>query len=217
MKLGMVSLRLVLLVASIFGAKLVFNTSPSDAQKKSSADASQLPKEILSWGYFDVRPEGGGKPGVAQLNPHQFGDVVFVVPENYHVKEVGETLLKVNDRLGILQIELAEADVKAAKQQLEDAKTLKDNYEDQKKAQGLVIKYVQAERKLLKLNQDKELSGMSEDSPKYKTVLEICKLELEKLDYKEKGEELKLKQLNLLNAQTKILQAEADLEAKRSE
>ena len=55
---------------------------------------------------------------------------------------------------------------------------------------------------------------MSEDSPKYKTVLEICKLELEKLDYKEKGEELKLKQLNLLNAQTKILQAEADLEAK---
>ena len=74
MKGGFVLLGILLLAASIFGAKMVFDQpSAADTKKKFEADANQLPKEILCWGFFDV------EPGVAQLNPRQFGDIIGLI------------------------------------------------------------------------------------------------------------------------------------------
>ena len=209
MKAGFVLLGILLLAASIFGAKLVFDESSAvDTKKKIEADANQLPKEILCWGFFDV------EPGVAQLNPRQFGDIVGLKPENTPVK-AGEVLLQVDDRLGNLQVELAKAEVKAAEQLVAEAKSLTEFYEEQKKQQASLIKSIDLENQKLALEKETRLlTFLDKTAPLYKTTVELYAKAFELLAEKKKAEVSKLKQLDLQDAQRKILQAEADLEAK---
>ena len=208
MKGGMVLLGILLLAASIFGAKMVFDQpSTADTKKKVEADANQLPKEILCWGFFDV------EPGVAQLNPRQFGDIVGLKPENTPVK-AGDVLLQVDDRLGKLQVELAKADIKAAEQQVAEARHLTEFYELQKEQQAYLIKAIDLESEKLALERKTRLDTLEKTQPIYKTTVELYAKGFEQLAEKKKSEVSKLKQLNLQDAQRKILQAEADLEAK---
>src|SRR5437870_5394481 len=116
MKSSMIVLGIVLLAASIFGAKLVLDQSATANHQKGDS-YTKAPDFFHIWGHFDVealadpkKKDGGTTIGVAQLNPRQLGDITFVAAENTSA-EAGDLLLQVDDKLGQLQVDLAGLEV----------------------------------------------------------------------------------------------------------
>src|SRR6516165_1993686 len=115
-----VILGILLIIGSILCAKFAIDhqTATATSNHQKTAQSNQHPGIIVCWGFFDV------EPGEARLYPKQFGDVVEVKPENYQVKEAGEVLLQVDDKLARLDVEKAKAAVKVAVNQLAEAQQL---------------------------------------------------------------------------------------------
>ena len=207
MKGGMILLGILLLAASLFGAKMLFDQSSTpDPKSKTAADVNQVPDKVLCWGYFDVAK------GVAPLNPRQFGDILEVKAENTWVKE-GEVLLRVDNRLAKLKVEEAEADVKAGTQQVAEAQHLTKFYELQRQQQEAAIRALGHEITTLELKRDRELLPL-DNGRLAETIKKFYVEGLAQLGEKKKSEQAKLAQLQLQDANLKITQAEADLEAK---
>src|ERR1022692_720733 len=188
MKSGFIFLGIVLLVASVLGAKMVFDhDATADAKSKVVADANPLPEKVLCWGFFDV------EKGVAPLNPRQFGNIVEVTPENTWVKE-GTVLMRVDDRLAKLKIEEAQADVNAATQQVAEAKHLTKFYELQRTQQEAVIRALDHETKTLELKRDRETLPL-ENKVLVDTIKKFYAEGLAQLAENKKAEQAKLDQL----------------------
>jgi multidrug resistance efflux pump len=205
-----VILGVILILASIVGAKFAIDhqTSAGTSTHKNAGEANQPPDKIVCWGFFDV------EPGEARLYPTQFGRVVEVKPENYQVKETGEVLLQIDDKLAKLDVEKAKAAVKVAQNQLAEALHLPEFYKLQKERQNFAIAAIDHEITKLKLEEKTALASLIKDDPKTKNIKELFKEGLALLGEKKKAEEAKLKQLKLQDAQLKINEAEADLDAK---
>jgi multidrug resistance efflux pump len=205
-----VILGIILILASIVGAKFALDhrTAAATSTQKNAGEANQLPDKIVCWGFFDV------EPGEARLYPTQFGRVVEVKPENYQVKEAGEVLLQVDDKLARLDVEKAKASVKAAQNQAAEARKLPDLYKFQKEQQNSAIAGIDHEIQKLKLEEKTSIDSLIEDDPKTKNIRELFKVGLALLGEKKKAAEAKLKELELQDAQLKINEAEADLDAK---
>jgi multidrug resistance efflux pump len=203
-----VILGVILLIGTVIGAKLVMDQSAASGKSGNSNDPNQLPDRIVCWGYFDV------EPGVLGLHPKQVGDVVTVATENTHYKK-GDVLLQLNDKLADLKVKEANADVTAGERQLEEARLLPKLYKNQADEQQRAINAVDKEVEKTKLDRDIKLSGFSDDSKLKKNSEEFYRVALEMLAEKKAAEELKLKRIGLQNAQLKIDQAQADLDAKK--
>jgi multidrug resistance efflux pump len=210
MKSGFILLGIVLLIATFFGAKLVWDHDASASTKdKIEADANKPPDWILSWGFFDV------EKGVAPLNPRQFGNIVMVEKENTKV-EKDAVLMQVDDRLADLKVKEAKADMDASTQQVALAKQLTRLYELQRTEQQSAVNALDLEKKKLEAKRDSELLllGNPNDKARREKVEELYHFAFDQLAEKKKAEEAKLEQVKLQDATLKIAQAEADLEAK---
>jgi multidrug resistance efflux pump len=207
MKSGYVLLGIVLLIATLFGAKLVHDhDSTASAKSKADAVANKPPEWILGWGFFDV------KSGVAPLNPRQFGNITFVAEENKDFNK-DEVLMQVDDKLAKLKVKEAEADVDASTQQLALANQLTRLYELQQKQQEALIRSIDHETNTLKLKRDRETLPLN-NQPLKETIEKFYVEGLAQLAEKKKSEEAKLDQIKLQDAKLKIAQAQADLGAK---
>jgi multidrug resistance efflux pump len=203
-------LGILLLVAMFFGARMMLDSSAANTSQIKAAEdnAARNPTEVVCWGNFDV------EPGIAGLYPKQSGDVKELKLENEKVKK-GDVLLQLEDTLAKLKVEEAEAAVKGAEQQLEEAKKLPELYKLQWEMQQNVINAIGHERSKLERERDSKLSGLDDSQPLKKTITELYEFALKQVDEKKKAEENKLKQIKLQDADIKFKQAEADLEAKR--
>jgi len=178
-----VILGIILILASIVGAKFALDhqTAAAPSTHKNASEANQLPDKIVCWGFFDV------EPGEARLYPTQFGRVVEVKPENYQVKEAGEVLLQVDDKLARLDVEKAKASVKAAQNQVAEARKLPDLYKLQMEQQNSAIAGIDHEIQKLKLEEKTSIGSLIEDDPKTKNIRELFKVGLALLGEKKKA------------------------------
>src|SRR5437763_10499315 len=106
------TLLILIPVASIVGSKWYIDNAPASgtpAPKTTTGD--KLPTAIWAIGFVDA------EQGVADLYPSQPGEIVKLVEEGKAV-EAGDLLLEVDSRLPRLQLDKAEAAVKAAKDKL---------------------------------------------------------------------------------------------------
>jgi multidrug resistance efflux pump len=206
-----VAIGVILIVVSIIGAKFALDhRSSASSNGKHAADGSAPPDHIVCWGKFDV------EKGIAPLDPRQFGKVVEVAAENAQVKE-GDVILRIDDRLAVLKVREAQEDVKASEQQLADAKNLPELYALQKKAQTAAVAAVDLEIKKTERDRDIKLDSLRDSSESLKkTTREFYDNAIGQLNEKKKAEEAKLEQVKLQNADRKITQAQADLDAKKS-
>lgn len=205
-----VILGIVLLVACFVGAKMVMDqSSANSAKNKAAAESNTPPDRILCLGHFDV------ENGVAGLYPKQFGDIVKLAAENAMV-EKGDVLLQIDDKLARIKIQQAEAAVKAAEQQLAEAKQLPELHKLQAEQQQAAIKAVESEIEKTKLDKKIKLKGLV-DAELIKNSEAFYQFALDQLAEKKKAEESKLKQIQLQNATLKIDLAEADLSAKKAQ
>jgi multidrug resistance efflux pump len=202
-------LGILLLIGMFIGAKMVFEQSAAaHAKEQSDIDANKPLDKIIAWGNFDV------EPGVAGLYPKQYGELVKVAPEHTHVK-AGDVLLQVDDRLAQLKVKEAKADVDASEQQVTEAKQLTQFYALQKKLQGYKIDAIENEVNKLKSERDVKLNSADKTQAIYKTIQELYDFGLAQLSDKKKAEVTTLEQLKLQDADLKIAQAQADLDAKK--
>jgi multidrug resistance efflux pump len=202
----------LLLVIMFVGVRWLYSpSSAADGQSKmSSADAAGKPPEsIVCWGFFE------NEKGVAALTPKQFGDIIYVRPDNSVVKK-GDVLLQLNDKMARLKVEEAEADVKAGTQQLAEARQLTKFYALQNEQQKASVDSVELEIKKTISDRDIQVDLRKENPALQARIKEMFGFHLGQLGEKKKAEEAKLKQLQLQDPQLKIRQAEADLDAKKA-
>ena len=202
----------ILLLGGMFvGAQWMGSAAGPKEHKKGDTDAAaDTPPMIVSWGFFDVQP------GVAALYPKQFGDVVKLVSENTKVKE-GEVLLQVQDKMAESKVDEAKAAVKAAEQQVAEAKQLPEFNKLQKEQQVAMIKSIDFEVDKLQKERKTKEDSVEKSSPLYKTIQELYNSGIAQLGEKKKAEQAKLKQLELQDANLKINQADAELSAKEAQ
>ncbi len=207
---GSVIVGIVLLIATIFGVKLVMENSPNGGNPiKNADDSKQPPKAVFTWGHFDV------ETGVTPLSPKQFGNVVSVTAENTDVKQ-GDVLLQVDDALAQLTVDLAKAEVTAGERLLDEARLLTEHYKLQREQQQAALRSIDSEIKELALDKKSKLDSLG-DIPSLKKTLEARYAEgATKLEEKKKAEHAKLKQIELQDATLKIALAGADLDAKKT-
>jgi membrane fusion protein (multidrug efflux system) len=202
-----VILGIILIAVSIVGAKWALDHQSPAAATKNGTDANLPPNKIICWGFFDV--EGG----VVGLDPRQFGDIVELESENKPVKK-GAVLLRVDDKLSVLKIDEAQADVKAADQQVAEARHLTKDYQLQRRQQEAAIRALGHESATLELKRDREVLPL-ENKKLTDTIKKFYVEALAGVAEKKKAEQAKLERLELQDANLKINQAEADLEAKK--
>jgi multidrug resistance efflux pump len=207
-----VLLGIVLVAATIFGIKLLTDAPAATTGKDANGkDIDQLPPMIVAWGFFEV------EPGIAGLYPRQFGSVKDIARENKQVDK-GDVLLQVEDQMAILKARQAAALVNVAEKQLAEAKLLPQLYKLQIEQQQAMVKSIDEEIAHTESEKKRQLELIRSDSPndpRIKNVTESYRSGIAKLNEKKKSEQAKLKQIQLQDAQLKIDQAEADVDAKK--
>jgi biotin carboxyl carrier protein len=206
-----------LLAGMFVGVKLLFPTSNANQVNPRTGEGNEPPERIVCWGNFDV------EEGVALLYPRQFGKVVFIHEESTKSKESGyakvkegDLLLQVENSLVKLAVEKAKAQVRAAEQQLAEAKKLPELYKLQKESQQSAIKAAQLEYDKFNADIEAKIAAYGAgNEPVVKKLREFADFGLKGLMIKKKVEEDKLKEIELQDADLKIKQAEADLDAKK--
>jgi multidrug resistance efflux pump len=119
-------LGLALLVGTAAGAGWILNHGESSGQATTTPSPSGAADGIFAIGHVDVQPK------VADLYPLQSGRVTWVEEEGKQVKK-GDVLLKLDDRIPRAKLQQAEADLEAAKKQLEKAKLAAGQHEEKLK------------------------------------------------------------------------------------
>ena len=200
----------ILLLAGMFvGAKMLFDQSSAEAnQRQIEAEAAKPQDKIVCWGNFE------GERGVAMLYPSQFGKIMYLAPENTPLK-AGDVLLQIEDTLAKQKVEEAKVGVKVAELQATEARQLTRFYELQKQQQGFAIDAIKNEVKKLDKERETKLSSVEKGQAIYKTIVDLYDYGQSQLADKKKAEEAKLEQLKLQDANLKIAQAEADVQAKK--
>jgi biotin carboxyl carrier protein len=207
---------ILLLVFMVVGARWVYEGSAKAGTNKNDAAGNDSQPMVISWGHFDV------EKGVAFLYPRQYGNVVYLHDESekskdgaaVEVKE-GELLLQVDDALAKLKVEEAKADVDAGEQQFKEAQKLPQLYKLQQETQQSAIKSAQSEIERFDLELKSKLDPLDPSSALAKIYRDLAKTGADQLNEKKNVEEKKLAQIKLQDAQLKIEQAKADLDARK--
>src|SRR5438876_9539280 len=121
--LSLALLGLTLLAASLIGATWVVHSHAGDGSLPVQTQP-QLPRGegATSIGYADV--EGG----ISSLYPTQTGRVAEVMVKEDDAVKAGDPLLRLDSRLPAYLVQQAEAAVKAAQAQPDDARRLPDQH-----------------------------------------------------------------------------------------
>ncbi len=207
-------LGLVLLGISVGGASLLLrlraaDTSPKEADSAASR-GNAAPQRAVSFGHVDV--DGG----LISLCPLQPGRVTEVLVREDESVQAGAILFRLEDRPAKFLVDQAQADVKAAQAQLAEARKAPHQHQSKIAQQKQVIEAMRHElesaRHVLAHKRDllqKKLAQSEEE-------IAAADEQVKKLESAEKAEQEKLRELELLDPNTKISQAEADVAAKES-
>jgi multidrug resistance efflux pump len=164
---------------------------------------------IVSFGHVDV------EPAVTALTPSQPGRVTDVSARENVTVSMGTELLRVDDHLARARVQEAEADVEAARQQLDEAKKLPERQQRKIRAQKAVVEAIghrlaaarhlrDRKEQLAKINQiNAAEAGAAAEAFK-------------ELEAAERGEREKLAELVTSDVETGIARAEAALKAREA-
>jgi multidrug resistance efflux pump len=198
----------VTLIASTVGAIWVHNRS--HAELPTSVVSDSLKPALVCFGYVD------GPAGVTSLAPLVAGRVTQVeVQENEPVK-AGAVLIRLDDRLAQFRLGQVQASLLAAREQLAQARKLPQQQQIKRAEQRAVIDAVQhridgARTVLARKRRQAEKEVLS---PTEVDAAESLVHELEALYQVETG---KLRELELIDPDAGVRQAQADVDAKEAQ
>jgi multidrug resistance efflux pump len=198
----------VALIASTVGAGWVLSRSRAGHSSTILSDPAE--PAVVCFGYVD------GPGGVTALAPLVAGRVTRVeVQENEPVK-AGSVLIRLDDRVAQFRLRQAEASLAAAREQLTQAQKLPRQHQIKLAQQRAVIKAVQfraqAARAVLarkRRQADKEVLSLTEAD-----AAETLLHEAEALCQVETG---KLSELELIDPEAGVRQAQSDVDAKEAQ
>jgi multidrug resistance efflux pump len=221
--LTLLFLGLLLLGGSVVGARWAsgepwpYVQMPTTAPPApTAASEPAAPPVVVSWGHVDV------EKGTADLHPKQMGTVEWVVaefdPATHTPTKVkkGDVLLKVDDQLARLKTEEAQADVRAAQEQLKQAEQLPRQYKLKAAQQARGIDALRHNRTKVQQETEAKLKTYEAGSALRRNVAAAIEETLKQLDALIDVEESKLAELRLFDPQSKIREAQADLLAKQT-
>jgi multidrug resistance efflux pump len=202
---------LALLVGSIGGATWVLHSRAGDSAPSATGDASSQPeRNVICIGFVDMQE------GITSLYPLQPGRVTDVAVHESDEVKANTILFRLDDRMTRALVQQAEADLKAARAQLSEARKLPRQHELKMAEQQQAItatsyrlssvRHVLArKRELLKMELalNPEEMAAAED-----TVRELAAAET--------AEWSKLRELELVDPVAQITRAEADVAAKQA-
>jgi len=203
-------LGVAVLLASAGGAFVHSRHGPetTDTPRVSETPRPQT-RFIVSFGHVDV------EPAVTALNPSQPGRVTDVsAHENVPVSK-GTELLRVDDQLARGRVQEAEADVEAARQQLDEAKKLPERQQRKIRQQKAVVDAIDHRLAAARHIRDhKEALARNEqiNAAEPRAAAEAVK----ELESAERGEREKLEELETADVESGIARAEAALKAREA-
>jgi HlyD family secretion protein len=201
-------LGLVTLMASTVGAGWVLSRSRAEHSPTVLSDSAE--PALVCFGYVD------GPAGVTSLVPLVAGRVTGVeVHENERVK-AGSVLIRLDDRLAQFRLRQVDAGLAAAREQLDQARKLPRQQQLKRAQQRAVIEAVQyriqGARGVLarkRRQAEKEVVGLAEAD-----IAETLLHEMEALYQVETG---KLSELELIDPDAGVRQAQAEVDAKEAQ
>src|SRR5262249_54451425 len=127
-------LGVVVLLASAGGA-FVHSRNGTEASETPGVSEPPRPQTrfIVSFGHVDV------EPAVTALNPSQPGRGADGAARENAAGSMGTELLRVDDQLARARVREAEADVEAAREQLDEAQKLPERQQRKIRQQGAVV------------------------------------------------------------------------------
>src|SRR5262245_25172541 len=203
-----VYLGLVTLIASTVGAGWVINRSR--AGHSPTAPSNPVEPALVCFGYVD------GPAGVTALAPLVAGRVTRVdVQENDPVK-AGMVLIQLDDRLAQFRLGQVEASLAAAREQLAQAQKLPQQQQIKRAQQRKVIEAVEHRDQGAKavLARKRRQADKEVLSPSEAEIAETLLHELEALYQVETG---KLNELELIDPDAGVRQAQAEVYAKEAQ
>ncbi len=200
-------LGLVLLVGTLVGAGLAFNSQPT-ASLNSSSTAE--PKSLIALGFVD------GEHGVTKLYPLMGGRVVKALAEDTKVAK-GDPVLWLDDELARHKLEEAQADLKSSLALLERAKLLEPQHKLKITQQQAAIASIALKRKSAKNELDSKLEAAKQGIDINKNLLQSMEQTVQQFDELGKAEQAKLDELKLIDTNIDIRRAEADVAAKKAQ
>lgn len=193
----------LLLAGSLLGAGLFYSNAQNHQTISSDPTHDMLPNQSMCRGVVDA------KTGVAKLHPAQIGKVEWVVEEGSFVKK-NDPLIKLDSRQATYQRLRAEAALKSAEGQFEQAKSLPEKHEKEVQAQEGMITAASAERDELKAKQKAE-EDFYGNKKTGENLLLAYKKAVEKLDAVVKLQQEKLAALKLAKPEIDVARAEHDV------
>lgn len=206
------ALGLLLMVGTALGAGWVLNNgqdkdSPGDAEPARAPVAP--PAGVVCVGHVDVEPR------VADLVPHQPGEVVEVIAEGKEVKK-GHVLLRLDPKRAEAKVKQAEAEVRIAEEKLAKAKHAPRLLKHQVQEQEAAVRAAKAQKGIAV----KELKRVSDNYEVRQANLsekQAAEEAVKKAQAVVEGQEAKLRQLEVLDAEEDIRQAEENVKLKEAQ
>src|SRR5438874_8747034 len=201
-------LGLVTLIASTVGAGWVINRSRAGHSPAVPSDPAE--PALVCFGYVD------GPAGVTALAPLVAGRVTQVEVQENDLVKAGTVLIRLDDRLAQFRLGQVEASLAAAREQLTQAQKLPRQQQIKRAQQRAVIEAVQhrvaGARAILarkRRQAEKEVLNQTDAD-----VAETLLHELEALSQVETG---KLSEMELIDPEAGVRQAQADVNAKEAQ
>jgi multidrug resistance efflux pump len=204
-----VVLGLVLLTASLVGARLFSGSSGSG----STAESSNQPERVIGFGYIDA-PDGG----VRNLAPPMAAKVVDAIPETDKLIKKETTLVTFDAEIANELLKAADADLKTAQDQLEGAKQRAEQYQFDVEQQQAAVDAAenQARAANIRLKELKRLHEKNDNLVKQSDV-DATDEDVKALEKKVSAEKAKLQGIKALKPQVLIDTAEHNVAAKQAQ
>lgn len=203
----------VLLVGSILGVAWgLRNFSPETHAPTAPAKDSTLAtnnKRIVCLGYVDA------EDGIVSLSPAQPGRIAEVLVKENQPVQANAVLLRTEDDLPRRQLEEAEAALRAAQAQLNEARQAPEKHRLLVLQQKEVLAGVKSEREAARLGADRKrkLVGTQVSEEEAQAAEKL----VEKVEAVERAEQARLALLQLHNPADDLTRAEQDVKAKQAQ
>jgi multidrug resistance efflux pump len=190
-----------------------FARSHSGGESPDTLGASESPNTparfTVSFGHVDV------EPAVTALNPSLPGRVVDVSAHENVPVSMGTELLRIDDQPARARVQEAEADVEAAREQLDEAKKLPERQQRKIRQQNAVIEAMSHRLAAARQFRDRkaELAKINQiNAAEVRAAAEAVK----EVEAAERGEREKLEELETADVHTGIARAESALKAREA-
>lgn len=204
-------LGLAVLAVSVVGSSWVLHSHASDPSRKATPAASNgvEDRQVVCFGHVDV------ESGVTPLYPVQPGRVEEVCVKEGDPVRAGAVLLRLDRQAMECRVRQAQADLDAARAQLELARKAKDSQRLKEEAQQAVIdaagkRLKAAEAQLLRKEELRSLEQVGDQE------IVAARAQVDEIRAVLRGEQKKLEELRLNDPQLTIQRAEGDVGARQA-